>query len=225
VLEKLYKRSSFTASDLPSFRCQEVFILLSVGLLAVLLLAQSTFSYWGRPSRGLLLLLIAVFVIDVLELVWVQGLKTELSFRTLTLLTWGSIASNLAAASQAVQSLTQYEFPGNIRELKNLIERAYVLSGREELGPESFPMPRPPEMLIPALPANGQAPAALRAAASLPVEPFDLTEFLEKTEKELILRALGSTSGAQAEAARRMGLSRSTLAYKLNKYGIRAIGD
>jgi hypothetical protein len=63
VLEKLYKRSSFTASDLPSFRRQEtVFILLTVGLLAVLLLAQSTFSYWGRPSRGLLLLLIAVFV-------------------------------------------------------------------------------------------------------------------------------------------------------------------
>jgi DNA-binding NtrC family response regulator len=126
---------------------------------------------------------------------------------------------------QAVESLTQYDFPGNIRELKNLIERAYVLSGREELGPESFPMPHPPEMLIPALPANGQAPEAQRAAASLPVEPFDLTEFLEKTEKELILRTLGSTSGAQAEAARRMGLSRSALAYKLNKYGIRAIAD
>jgi hypothetical protein len=126
---------------------------------------------------------------------------------------------------QAVQSLTQYEFPGNIRELKNLIERAYVLSGREELGPESFPMPRPPELLVPSSPANGQPPEAQRSAASLPVEPFDLTEFLEKTEKELILRALGSTSGAQAEAARRMGLSRSALAYKLNKYGIRATGD
>jgi signal transduction histidine kinase len=99
VLEKLYKRSTFTASDLPSFRRQEtVFVLLSVGLLTVLLLAQSTFSYWGRPSRGLLVLLSVVFVIDVLELVWVQGLKTELSPRTLTLLTWGSIALNLTAA-------------------------------------------------------------------------------------------------------------------------------
>jgi signal transduction histidine kinase len=99
VLEKLYKRSSFTASDLPSFRRQAtVFILLSVSLLAILLLAQSTFSYWGRPSRGLILLLIAVFAIDVLELVWVERLKTELSPRTLTLLTWGSIVLNLAAA-------------------------------------------------------------------------------------------------------------------------------
>ena len=99
MLEKLYKRSSFTASDLPSFRRQEtVFILLSVGLLAVLLLGHTTFSYWGRPSRGLILLLGAVFLINVFELVWVRGLTTELSPRTLTLLTWGSIALNLAAA-------------------------------------------------------------------------------------------------------------------------------
>jgi len=99
VFEKLYKRSSFTASDLPSFRRQEtVFILLSIGLLAVLLLAHTTFSYWGRPSRGLILLLGAVLLIDVFELVWVRGLTTELSPRTLTLLTWGSIALNLAAA-------------------------------------------------------------------------------------------------------------------------------
>jgi signal transduction histidine kinase len=99
VLEKLYRRSTFTASDLPSFRRQEtVFILLSVGLLAVLLLAQSTFSYWGRPSRGLLLMFIVILAIDVLEFVWVQGLTTELSPRTLVLLTWGSIALNLAAA-------------------------------------------------------------------------------------------------------------------------------
>jgi transcriptional regulator with GAF, ATPase, and Fis domain len=58
-----------------------------------------------------------------------------------------------------------------------------------------------------------------------PAEPFDLTGFLEKTEKDLILRTLGSTNGAQAEAARRMGLSRSALAYKLNKYGIRASAE
>jgi DNA-binding NtrC family response regulator len=50
---------------------------------------------------------------------------------------------------------------------------------------------------------------------------FDLTGFLEHAEKSLILRTLNATHGAQSEAARRMGLSRSALAYKLNKYGIR----
>lgn len=50
---------------------------------------------------------------------------------------------------------------------------------------------------------------------------FDLSAFLEQTEKDLILRALASAGGTQAEAARRLGLSRSALAYKLTKYGIR----
>lgn len=125
---------------------------------------------------------------------------------------------------QAVQALTQYDFPGNIRELRNLIERAYILSIREEIGPENFPMVRPVETSAAGMPSNGQPPAP-GSTFQFPSEPFDLTEFLEKSEKELILRTLNSTNGAQAEAARRMGLSRSALAYKLNKYGIRAAAE
>lgn len=53
-------------------------------------------------------------------------------------------------------------------------------------------------------------------------DSFDLTAVLEAKERELIVRTLSLTGGAQAEAARRMGISRSALAYKLNKYGIRA---
>jgi len=49
-----------------------------------------------------------------------------------------------------------------------------------------------------------------------------LTGTPSKDEKDLILRVLAATNGAQAEAARRMGLSRSALAYKLNKYGMRS---
>jgi DNA-binding NtrC family response regulator len=60
-------------------------------------------------------------------------------------------------------------------------------------------------------------------AFAVPVSDFfDLNAFLEGAEKELIVRTLTSTHGAQAEAARRMGLSRSALAYKLTKYGIRS---
>jgi len=126
--------------------------------------------------------------------------------------------------AEAIHALTQYDFPGNIRELKNLIERAYILSVREEIGPENFPMS--PTLPWDGHPSTGNGDARLaQAPLHLPGEPFDLTEFLEKTEKDLILRTLGSTNGAQAEAARRMGLSRSALAYKLNKYGIRANPD
>src|SRR5262252_6913255 len=124
-------------------------------------------------------------------------------------------------SAEALQSLCEYEFPGNIRELKNLIERAYILSVREEIGPENFPVAHVLPSTTALSQGNGDA-HHVDAALQWPGEPFDLTGFLEKTEKELILRTLGSTNGAQAEAARRMGLSRSALAYKLNKYGIRA---
>lgn len=67
---------------------------------------------------------------------------------------------------------------------------------------------------------NQRTQPVATAAAS-----FDLTAVLRRTEKELILRTLTETGGAQAEAARRMGLSRSALAYKLHKYGIRRTGQ
>jgi two-component system response regulator HydG len=121
---------------------------------------------------------------------------------------------------QALQNLQRYEFPGNIRELKNLIERAYILSSGDEIGAENFPVSGSAEAILPGK-GNGHdlihaSPAASTAAS------FDLTAYLEQVEKDLILKTLASTGGAQAEAARRMGLSRSALAYKLNKYGIRA---
>jgi transcriptional regulator with GAF, ATPase, and Fis domain len=123
----------------------------------------------------------------------------------------------------AIESLVCYEFPGNVREMRNLIERGYILSGGDEIGAEHFPV------------SQGNHPAgavhATTSQASGPAIPdmvqshFDLTALLERTEKDLILRTLPGTGGAQAEAARRMGLSRSALAYKLSKYGIRVTSD
>ena len=118
---------------------------------------------------------------------------------------------------EALANLKRYPFPGNLRELRNLIERAYILSSREEIGIEELPLPRMEEATI-------GSPALSPALPTSVPESFNLTSLLEQTEKDLILRVLSSTGGAQAEAARRMGLSRSALAYKLNKYGIRATG-
>jgi DNA-binding NtrC family response regulator len=121
---------------------------------------------------------------------------------------------------QALENLRQYRFPGNLRELKNLIERAYILTSNVEIGPEDFPVTRAGE----AMPSNGSRTAHLLEPSVSPTNSFDLTALIEQTEKELILRTLTATGGAQAEAARRMGLSRSALAYKLNKYAIRVSG-
>ncbi len=116
----------------------------------------------------------------------------------------------------ALEKLQQYRFPGNLRELKNLIERAYILSGNPQIDADDLPLGRQEAVNE----GNGEIHAGQLA---IPLaDSFDLTGVLEKAEKELIARTLNSTRGAQAEAARRMGLSRSALAYKLNKYGIRA---
>jgi two-component system, NtrC family, response regulator HydG len=115
----------------------------------------------------------------------------------------------------ALHELRQYRFPGNLRELRNLIERAYILSSNLEIGPGDLPLAQKEAV---SAGNNGSHPDSFAIPTS---EGFDLTGFLEHAEKELILRTLNATRGAQSEAARRMGLSRSALAYKLNKYGIR----
>jgi DNA-binding NtrC family response regulator len=115
----------------------------------------------------------------------------------------------------ALHELRQYRFPGNLRELRNLIERAYILTSNLEIGPGDLPLAQKETV---SAGNNGSHADSFAIPTS---EGFDLTGFLEHAEKELILRTLSATRGAQSEAARRMGLSRSALAYKLNKYGIR----
>jgi transcriptional regulator with GAF, ATPase, and Fis domain len=118
-------------------------------------------------------------------------------------------------AGEALQKLQHYRFPGNLRELRNLIERAYILTSNAEIGAADFPVAENEA----ASKSNGSAHVS---GLTIPfLDSFDLTGVLENAERELIVRTLTSTRGAQAEAARRMGLSRSALAYKLTKYGIR----
>jgi DNA-binding NtrC family response regulator len=117
----------------------------------------------------------------------------------------------------ALEKLQQYYFPGNLRELRNLIERAYILTSNQEIGAGDLPLTQKET-----LPANGNGTHA--NALSIPfADSFDLAGVIENAEKELIVRTLNATRGAQAEAARRMGLSRSALAYKLTKYGVRSV--
>ena len=122
-------------------------------------------------------------------------------------------------SSAALNRLMNYSFPGNIRELRNLIERACILSRSTQIGTESFPM-----MKSEAEPGSLDGGTASKWTDCLP-ESVQLREFLAEAEKILIERALRETQGAQAEAARRLGLSRSDLSYKLSKYGIKPMSD
>ena len=116
-------------------------------------------------------------------------------------------------SADAIDKLRGYDFPGNIRELRNLIERAMILSTSAEIGPEDFPFALNVEK---ARDGSGY----LSWINSAP-ETVNLRDLLEQIEQGLIVRALKSGGLVQAEAARRLQLSRSDLAYKLTKYGIR----
>jgi|SRR5579859_5899479 len=115
----------------------------------------------------------------------------------------------------ALKYLMNYSFPGNIRELRNLIERACILSVSKQIELESFPIADSQRKL------DTPDVRAPRNWVDFLPESVQLREFLGEAEKTLIERALKETGGAQAEAARRLGLSRSDLSYKLSKYGIK----
>jgi DNA-binding NtrC family response regulator len=120
----------------------------------------------------------------------------------------------------AIEKLEGYEFPGNIRELRNLIERALILSSDAEIGPQDFPLSS--NTNLKAAQATSYTPTYSDWIDSLP-ETLSLRGLLEKVEKELIVRALNSSGAVQAEAARRLQLSRSDLSYKLSKFDIKAV--
>ncbi|MBS1793762.1 MAG: sigma-54-dependent Fis family transcriptional regulator, partial [Acidobacteria bacterium] len=107
---------------------------------------------------------------------------------------------------EAIAKLRDYEFPGNVRELRNLVERANILAPGPRIGADDF-------FLHPA----EQKPTA--AAGELPAG-LELPKYLEQIERGLITKALREAGGVQAEAARRLGISRSDIAYKIKKYGL-----
>jgi DNA-binding NtrC family response regulator len=115
----------------------------------------------------------------------------------------------------ALEKLSRYAFPGNVRELRNLLERALILGKSPELEPEDFILEAP----HPVLQASSAHAEVEALAAQLPAD-LDLRETMMRMEKSLIARALELAKGVQAEAARRLGLSRSDLGYKVGKYSL-----
>ncbi len=105
-----------------------------------------------------------------------------------------------------LDTLESYPWPGNVRELENVIERMVVLSREDRLAPESVPMEiRHPD-------SGGGRPGF-----TLPEEGLNLAEL----EIDLIRQALERENGNRTRAARRLGLTRNTLLYRMQKYNLR----
>lgn len=113
----------------------------------------------------------------------------------------------------ALERLSSYAFPGNVRELRNLIERAYILGAGDSITEGDLP--------IAAREGSGDdGYHALAWLQGLP-ERFDLRDTLERLESSLIRQVLRASGNNQAEAARRLGISRSDMTYKMKKLDLR----
>jgi DNA-binding NtrC family response regulator len=111
-------------------------------------------------------------------------------------------------SSTAMDLLQAYHWPGNIRELRNVVERAFILhASADDLRPEHLP----PELRGGAAPRKADKPAPA-------VPPEGLV--LDDVERKLIRDALERSSGNQSRAARMLGISRDTLRYRLKKHGL-----
>jgi two-component system response regulator PilR (NtrC family) len=128
-------------------------------------------------------------------------------------------------SKQAMDSLLQYDFPGNVRELENILERAFTLCENEIIKPDDLQ-----------LSSNGDFPrkSAQPLSASdntivvpLPNEPEEnpgdvdsLETYLEDMEKNVIVEALESTRWNKTAAAKKLGISFRALRYRLKKLGL-----
>ncbi|MEN8005475.1 MAG: sigma-54 dependent transcriptional regulator [Candidatus Krumholzibacteriota bacterium] len=117
---------------------------------------------------------------------------------------------------EARQALLGYAWPGNIRELKNMLERSVLLGSGEVLRRDDFQVH----------PGTGQADDLGRTLQdilrnSLPEEGVDLEGLVNQIEESLVRKALAEAGGNQSEAARLVGLNRDKFRYRLKQYDLK----
>lgn len=118
-------------------------------------------------------------------------------------------------ADGARQLITTYHWPGNIRELKNSIERAVILEPGDQITASSLGLGA----------QNGAVPAPashtiLQEIVPIPEEGMDLQGHLEEIERRYLEDALAKCKGNQSQTAKLLGMTRDILRYRLKKYGL-----
>ena len=112
---------------------------------------------------------------------------------------------------EALEALKAYSWPGNVRQLRNVVEKMVVLAGGEQLTLDDVPDE------IKAAPQPSDIPASRLPGIPAPQLPAHATSLAE-TEKEQILATLAACGGNKSKAAVQLGISRRTLHRKLNEW-------
>jgi two-component system response regulator PilR (NtrC family) len=109
--------------------------------------------------------------------------------------------------------LQRHDWPGNIRELENVLERAVALEATPTILTESLP----PSIRSGALPRNGSS----ASSDALPEAGFDLEAHVKEIERGYLAQALEQSGGVQVKAADLLGMSFRSFRYYVKKYNLR----
>jgi two-component system, NtrC family, response regulator AtoC len=123
-----------------------------------------------------------------------------------------------ALSPAAASALQRYAWPGNVRELRNAIERALVLHSGGVIELEDLPdaVREPPRGAAREEPAAGEGPSD-----GPDTGPGDVREHVAALERAAIISALEASAGNQTEAAKRLGMTRRTLIYRMEKHRLK----
>jgi two-component system response regulator PilR (NtrC family) len=113
----------------------------------------------------------------------------------------------------AMRALDAYDFPGNVRELENIVERAVTLAGGPVIGLGDLP------------PQIGGVSAPTPSLVALPDEGCDLDAVIGEVERRLILQALEKSGGVRTSAAKMLRVTLRSLRYRLQKHSLAEDGD
>jgi two-component system response regulator PilR (NtrC family) len=118
-------------------------------------------------------------------------------------------------SSEASHILLSYEFPGNVRELQNIIERAVALEATQELTAQNLSSYLDEQISLKKGPVN----------LEIPSEGIDLEKVVEDLERTLLLKALDRTKGIKKKAAELLHINFRSMRYRLEKYGLNHEAD
>lgn len=116
----------------------------------------------------------------------------------------------IGVAPQVLRSFQQYHWPGNIRQLENVLERAFHFSQTHWIEMEH--LPRELNLL--------QAPVSIPPKIAEPTTVINRKQSINHTEKQVVLQALLACQGNRSKTAELLGISRTTLYQKIKKYHI-----
>lgn len=119
-------------------------------------------------------------------------------------------------SAEAMDILKKYDYPGNVRELENMIERTVALEGGATILPESLP---------PMVNTSSGRKMASSNEIDIGDEGVDLDKIIGQIEKELLIKAIHSAGGVKKRAAKLLQISFRSMRYRIEKYNLGVVGD